>query len=158
MPKESWWWTFNQLINISDCCLTSTGNKGSIEAGRWGGPPISIQPSSKHDDLAQILFHLVSLHIHSCSFLVKIESHGNGGGLNAEVNSQQRCPSLVACAPKAFYTRAIREGMQWPGKEKEKQQDLLRNGTGIPGQILNSWGKSVISWKLHFTPAPWNPK
>jgi len=91
-----------QLINISECCLTWTGNKGPIEAGRWGSPLSSMQPSSEPEDLAQNLFHSVSLDIHSWSVLVKIESHGNGGSLNAEVNSEQRCGSLVACAPKAF--------------------------------------------------------
>jgi len=48
--------------------------------------------------------------------------------------------------------------MQWPGKEKEKQKDFLRKGIGIPSQILNSWGKSVISQNFHFTPAPPQPK
>jgi hypothetical protein len=62
-----------------------------------------MQPSTKCEDLAQNLFHSVSLDIHSWSFLVKIESHGIGGGLNAEVNSQQRCGSRVACAPKLLH-------------------------------------------------------
>jgi hypothetical protein len=47
-------------------------------------------PSSEPENLAQNLFHSVSLDIHSWSVLVKIESYGNGGSLNAEVNSVQK--------------------------------------------------------------------
>jgi hypothetical protein len=64
-------------------------------------------------------------------FLVKIESRGNRGGLNAEVNSQQRCGSLVACAPKLLH-KGHKKRDAVMRKKKGKATRPFKEGNMIP--------------------------